>query len=73
MEDIAEYALNYALSHEANYAEVRLQRDNGSAALLKNGNPEVSSLIKNYGIGIRVLVHGSMGFVSTNILAIRTS
>jgi TldD protein len=68
LEDIARYALNYALSHEANYAEVRLQRDNGSAALLKNGNPEVSSLIKNYGIGIRVLAHGSMGFASTNIL-----
>ncbi len=60
--------MDYALSHGANYAEVRLQRDNGSAALLKNGNPEVSSLIKNYGIGIRVLVHGSMGFASTNIL-----
>jgi TldD protein len=68
LEDIAKYALDYALSQGANYAEARLQRDNGSAALLKNGNPEVSSLIKNYGIGIRVLAHGSMGFASTNIL-----
>ena len=68
MEDLANFALDYALSHGASYAEIRIQRDNGSGALLKNGNPEVSSLVRKYGIGIRVLTHGTMGFASTNMM-----
>ncbi len=68
MEDFANYALDYAISNGADYVEARLQRDDGIAALLKNGNPEVSSLVRNYGMGIRVISHGSLGFASTNIL-----
>jgi len=68
MEELANFALDYALSHGASYAEVRIQRDDSSGTLLKNGNPEVSSLIRRYGIGIRVITHGAMGFASTNIM-----
>ena len=68
LEDLANFAVDYALSNGASYAEVRIQRDNNSAVMLKNGNPEVSSFVKKHGIGIRLLVNGAMGFTSTNIM-----
>jgi len=68
MEDLANFAIEHALSNGAKYAEARIQRDNGSAVMLKNGNPEVSSFVKKHGIGVRVLLNGAMSFASTNIL-----
>ena len=68
LEDLANFALDFALSQGASYAEVRIQRDSSDEALLKNGNPEVSSLVRKYGIGIRVLIHGALGFASTNMM-----
>ncbi len=64
----AEFAINQAIKSGASYADARLETVSGNAFLLKNGTAEVSEFEKNVGIGIRVLVNGSLGFASTNNL-----
>ena len=76
MEDQTRLAVEQALKSGADYAEARTQRDVGHTLTLNNGIPEPVTVTRRLGIGIRVLVGGSMGFASTNSLEtsqIRTS
>ena len=68
MEDQARLAVEQALKSGADYAEARVQHDVGHTLTLKNGIPEPVIITRKLGIGIRVLVGGSMGFASTNSL-----
>ena len=66
--DIADFALEGARTLGAQYAEVRQEKLAEDVFLLKNGNPEVSGFGRQHGISIRVLVGGSLGFATTNIM-----
>ena len=67
-EDIALYAVTYARERGAEYAEARLQSDEGFAATFKNGKLETYATMVKEGIGVRVLVEGSLVFASSNTL-----
>ncbi|MBI2041099.1 MAG: TldD/PmbA family protein, partial [DPANN group archaeon] len=67
-EDLADWALKCAQKLGATYAEARLEETKGQAFVLKNGILEGSSFASASGIGVRLTVDGSMGFMSTNIL-----
>ena len=65
-EDLVRFAVDYALSRGAKYAEARLQRDATKSYIIRNGIPEAVGISEEVGIGIRVLVDGSLGFASTD-------
>jgi TldD protein len=66
MEDLAEFALD--LCSAADYAEVRIEKQQSESFVVKNSIVEVGSFAEIKGIGVRALVDGCIGFVSTNIL-----
>ena len=68
MEDKARLAVDQALKSAADSAEARVQYDVGHTLTLKNGTAEPVITTRKLGIGIRVLVDGSMGFASSNSL-----
>ncbi len=43
----------------------------GDQLLLKNGNLEVGGFFRRYGLGVRVLVDGALGFCSLNYFSTR--
>lgn len=65
---LAEFAVDKARSLGATYAEARFQEDSEIIFFLKN--KELQGVINNIqsGIGIRVIVNGSLGFASTDII-----
>ena len=65
-EEIAAFAVDYATSLGARYAEVRIQRDATQQYLVKNGQLETAGFYEDTGLSIRVLVDGSLGFASTD-------
>jgi len=68
LEELTEFAMNYAESMGAEYAEARFQCDIQETIILKNGLPEAVIFEENRGISVRVLVNGALGFASTNNL-----
>lgn len=67
--DLAEHAVEKALEAGAKWAEARLQRDVSASILLRNGHVEALGFGELSGIGIRVLVDGSLAFASTDKLS----
>jgi TldD protein len=67
IDEICTYALERAQA-QSSYAEVKAERASLNEFVIKNGKPEVSGFDKSYGISVRVLVGGAMGFASTNNL-----
>ncbi len=63
---LADSAISKAGSAGASYAEARVQRTWGRQFVLKNGEPQPSFFAEGYGIGIRVIAGGALGFASTN-------
>jgi len=68
LENLVEFIIDSARNMGAEYAEARLQIDLRESLILANGILEASILEESRGIGIRVLVNGSLGFASTNVL-----
>ncbi|MEM2423481.1 MAG: TldD/PmbA family protein [Candidatus Bathyarchaeia archaeon] len=68
LEDIADFIINSARDMGAEYAEARVQTDIRESIILKNGVLEASTFEENRGVGIRILIDGSLGFSSTNTL-----
>jgi len=64
--DLAEAAVSKARDAGATYAEARVQRTWERQFALKNGEPQPSFFGEAYGIGIRVISRGAMGFTATN-------
>jgi len=71
LEDLTEFALDYAMGLGVEYAEARFQSDVEESIILKNGVPEASLLEEGKGVSVRVIVDGSLGFASTSTLAKR--
>ncbi|MEM2464677.1 MAG: TldD/PmbA family protein [Candidatus Bathyarchaeia archaeon] len=68
MEDLAEFIIESASKMGAEYAEARLHVDLRESIIFKNGVLEAFAFEEFRGVGIRVLVNGSLGFASTNRL-----
>ena len=68
--DLADYCVREARKLGAEYAEARVRHGgSGTGFLLKNGEPQPSMIEDSFGIAVRVIVGGAMGFGATNILA----
>ncbi|MDP2749508.1 MAG: TldD/PmbA family protein [Nanoarchaeota archaeon] len=66
--DLADFAIETAQKHGADYAEARLESTEGDGFLLKNGIPQVSGFDLIKGIGMRFLVKNAMSSFCTNVL-----
>ncbi|MBI3840628.1 MAG: TldD/PmbA family protein, partial [Thaumarchaeota archaeon] len=64
--DLAESAVSKARSAGASYAEARVQGTRARQFVLKNGEAQPSFFGEGYGIGIRVISKGCLGFGATN-------
>ena len=64
--DLAESAVAKARAEGASYSEARVQRTWERQFVLKNGEPQPSFFAEGYGIGIRVISQGALGFAATN-------
>jgi TldD protein len=67
MLDLVRKTLNYAEKF-SDYAEVRFEDAKANKVVIKNGNLEATEVGKNFGISIRILKNGFLGFVATNNL-----
>jgi len=65
-QEYADFALKFLKKQKVDYGEVRLEESEGDGTVLKNGIPEISGFESSAGMGIRFLVHKSLGFVSIN-------
>jgi len=63
---LAEGAVSKALTAGASYAEARVQNTHARQFILKNGESQPSFFAQGYGIGIRVISRGALGFAATN-------
>lgn len=68
MERLIEFAIDSARSMGAEYAEARLQMDFRESIIMKNSVLEASAFEEQMGLGVRVLIDGSLGFASINTL-----
>ena len=64
--ELAESAVSKARTAGASYAEARVQRTWERQFVLKNGESQPSFFAEGYGIGIRVIANGALGFAATN-------
>jgi TldD protein len=64
LEDLAEKAVNYALTEGCQYCDVRAETISKKGITLENNEIENSTEINDQGIGIRVLNNGAWGFFS---------
>lgn len=67
--DLAQFAVDFARETGATYADARLESTVANGFVLKNGVPQVSGFDRVSGIGVRVVVNGSLGFACTNDLS----
>ncbi|MDP8022852.1 MAG: TldD/PmbA family protein [Nitrososphaeria archaeon] len=67
-EDLAHFAVEQASKLGFEYSEARVQRDTFITVSLNSGIPDVPLKGEFYGIGIRAIYKGAMGFSSTNVL-----
>ncbi len=68
MEDLADIVVRKGLQLGASYVEARIQSDIENTYSLKNGVPDTFQLSRTVGIGVRILVNGTLGFASTDKL-----
>lgn len=66
--DLVHFCVDSALKNGASYAEARLVSTTEDGFILKNGVPESSVFAQSRGIGIRVIVNNSLGFLAINKL-----
>jgi len=64
LEDIAEKAVEYALTLGCQYCDVRAEKSTKQSFLIENSEVEYSSTKNEQGLGIRVLNKGAWGFFS---------
>jgi predicted Zn-dependent protease len=64
--ELAAAAIRQAQAAGASYAEARVQSTWERQFVLKNGEPQPSFFAEGYGIGIRVISGGALGFAATN-------
>ncbi len=68
-EDLLYYAVDYATSHGATYAEARYHKNYGSEIIVRNGSVVSAGMLRREGVGIRVILESAMAFASTTDLS----
>ncbi|MBN2454295.1 TldD/PmbA family protein [Candidatus Woesearchaeota archaeon] len=63
---LADFAVDYAIKLGASYADARMESTSNSGFLLRNGVPQISGFDRVTGLGLRVIVNNTLGFVSIN-------
>ncbi len=69
IDDLVSRALDLAVVKGASYCDVRLVETNQERFVVRTGVVDTLSSDESLGIGVRVLLNGSWGFASTNILS----
>ena len=69
MDDVVSRSLDLAALRGTEYADVRVVRTDQERYLVRNGAVETISGEQSMGFGVRVLVDGSWGFASSNVLS----
>src|SRR5437764_15287505 len=69
MKEIADWALNTASQHGAQYTDARIVDDRSRNLATKNGKVSHAGSSESLGLGIRVLVNDSWGFASADNLS----
>ncbi len=67
--DLAHFAIDYAREIGASYADARLESTVVNGFVLKNGVPQVAGFDRVSGLGLRLVMKGTLGFASTNNLS----
>ncbi|MBI4983597.1 TldD/PmbA family protein [Candidatus Woesearchaeota archaeon] len=65
-EDLAEFSLAYLKKAGVEYAEARLEEHQTNRFILKNSRLEAGGSNHYYGLGLRYILHKTMGFISAN-------
>lgn len=65
--DLVDFAVDYAQTKGASYAEARYERQEQESFILKNGVLDALYVGQDRGIGVRVLTDGALGFGATNM------
>jgi len=68
MEDLAEAAVRRGSELGASYVEARIQRNIENTHTMKNGVLDTFQLSRMTGVGVRIVVNGTLGFASTDKL-----
>ena len=66
MEDLVDFAVNYARNLGVSYSEARYQSDIGESIILKNHVPEAALYQEKVGVSVRIICKHSLGFASTS-------
>ena len=66
--ELVDYAVDYARTKGAAYAEARYEQQASETLVLKNGVVDALNYGDDAGVGVRVLAGGSLGFACTNAL-----
>jgi TldD protein len=69
---LAEKAVEAARTAGASYAEARVHGTRGRQLFLKNGEVQPATFEEGFGIGVRVLSGGALGFAATNSMDLRS-
>ncbi|MCH8989507.1 MAG: TldD/PmbA family protein [Chloroflexi bacterium] len=69
IDDLLSRALDLAVVKGASYCDVRLVETNQERFVVRTGVVDTLSSDESLGIGVRVLLNGSWGFASTNVLS----
>jgi len=70
MQQLALDTLDLAVQRGASYADVRAAERRTEDLLVKNGQPERSTLEESAGLGVRVLADGAWGFAASSDLSV---
>ncbi len=62
--DLAEYCIEFGSKLGGSYVEARFVKDMSRGLAFRNGQPVSGGVTPSSGIGVRILVKGSMGFAS---------
>ena len=65
--DLVDFAVDYAQTRGATYAEARYEQQEQESFILKNGVLDALYVGHDRGVGVRVLVDGAIGFGATNL------
>ncbi|HME18847.1 MAG TPA: TldD/PmbA family protein [Nitrososphaerales archaeon] len=65
---LAQLAVSKASASGASYAEARVQGTSAREYLLKNGEGQPAAFEEGFGMGVRVLAKGALGFAATNTM-----
>lgn len=68
LKDLAEYSVRQSVANGASYAEARIQATSAKGAIMSNGEVQPAVMSESFGLAVRVICRGALGFAATNLL-----